>query len=65
MTDSDLIYPPLEQTDLTRLKPDELTEAEKAELTRRYDRFVRHFRATTLAAAPSSGLARRVTKWRP
>ena len=36
-----------------------------APLNRRYDDFMRHFRAGNLAAAPAGGMARRIRKWRP
>ncbi len=55
----------LEQTDLSQRPAAAMTAAERAELTRRYERFVGHFRAQKLASAPSSGLARRIAKWRP
>ncbi len=55
----------LEQSDLSQRPVEAMNAAERAELTRRYAHFVGHFRARHLASAPSSGLARRVVKWRP
>jgi len=55
----------LRHADLSARSPKDLSEAERAELTRRYDVFMRHFRASTLAAAPAAGMARRIRKWHP
>jgi hypothetical protein len=55
----------LRHADLSTRSLDELTMAERAELNRRYDHFMRHFRAGALNAAPSTGTARRIRKWRP
>ena len=55
----------LQQADLSRREVAELTDAERAELNRRYDSFMRHFRASTLATAPAAGMARRIRKWHP
>lgn len=51
--------------DLSARPTEELTAAERAELSRRYDYFMRHFRAGALTVTPSSGMARRIRKWRP
>ena len=55
----------LHQADFSRREAADLDEAERAEINRRYDSFMRHFRADSMAAAPSSGMARRIRKWRP
>jgi len=56
---------PLRHTDFSRRTAGELSEVERAELNRRYDSFMRHFRASDVASAPSSGMARRIRKWHP
>jgi hypothetical protein len=55
----------LQHADLSARPATELNAAERAELNRRYDNFMRHFRASNLASAPSTGAARRIRKWRP
>lgn len=55
----------LRHADLSARPPTDLTEAERAELNRRYEIFMRHFRATNLAPAPAAGMARRIRKWHP
>jgi len=55
----------LRHADLSARSPAELSEAERAELNRRYETFMRHFRAGSLAAAPTGGMARRIRKWHP
>jgi hypothetical protein len=55
----------LRHADLSARSPTDLTEAERAELSRRYEIFMRHFRATNLASAPAAGMARRIRKWHP
>ena len=55
----------LQHADFSKRATTELDEAERAELTRRYEIFMRHFRASTLAAAPATGMARRIRKWHP
>lgn len=55
----------LRHADLSARPVSELSAAERAELNRRYDNFMRHFRAGNLAAAPAAGMARRIRKWRP
>jgi hypothetical protein len=55
----------LRHADLSMRPLEELSEAERTELTRRYDHFMRHFRTGALNAAPSTGTARRIRKWRP
>jgi len=55
----------LRHADLSARSPTDLTEAERAELSRRYEIFMRHFRATNLASAPAAGRARRIRKWHP
>jgi hypothetical protein len=55
----------LRHADLSARAPTDLSEAERAELNRRYEIFMRHFRASNLAKTPSSGMARRIRKWHP
>ena len=55
----------LRHADFSRREAADLNEAERAELSRRYDGFMRHFRAGNVASAPSTGMARRIRKWRP
>ncbi|HYM03285.1 MAG TPA: hypothetical protein VET85_10090 [Stellaceae bacterium] len=54
----------LNQTDLSHLRLQEMTPDQRAELRRRYDRFVRHFGR---AGAPHAraAAAPRPRKWRP
>lgn len=54
----------IKQADLTHLRLQEMTPEQRAELRRRYDRFVRHF-ASAGAAAGSPQPKPRVTKWVP
>jgi len=56
---------PLQHADFSKRAASELSEAERAELNRRYDSFMRHFRASEMASAPSTGMARRIRKWHP
>jgi hypothetical protein len=56
---------PLKHSDFSKRAPSELSEAERAELNRRYDSFMRHFRASETTSAPSTGMARRIRKWHP
>lgn len=51
--------------DLSARPVDELSAEERAELSRRYENFMRYVRAGKLAPSPSTGLARRIRKWRP
>ena len=55
----------LRHADLSARSPTDLSEAERAELNRRYEIFMRHFRASNLASTPSTGMARRIRKWHP
>ncbi len=55
----------LRHADLSARSSADLSEAERAELNRRYETFMRHFRAGKLATAPSGGMARRIRKWHP
>jgi hypothetical protein len=55
----------LRHADLSARSSTDLSEAERGELNRRYEVFMRHFRASNLASAPSSGMARRIRKWHP
>jgi hypothetical protein len=43
----------------------DLNDAERAEMNRRYENFMRHFRAGAVARAPSGERWRRIRKWRP
>lgn len=55
----------LRHADFSARSAAELSAAERAELNRRYDSFMRHFRAGKLAVAPPSAMARRIRKWHP
>ena len=55
----------LQHADFSRRKAADLNEDERTELARRYESFMRHFRAGSLAAAPATGTARRIRKWHP
>jgi hypothetical protein len=55
----------LRHADLSARSPTDLTQAERAELNRRYEIFMRHFRAANVASAPAAGKARRIRKWHP
>jgi hypothetical protein len=54
-------FPMLQQLDLSRLRIDDMSPAERAELIRRYGAFIDHFRADEVPAAP----AKPVRKWVP
>jgi hypothetical protein len=55
----------LTHSDFSQRAASELSEAERAELNRRYESFMRHFRASETASTPSTGMARRIRKWHP
>jgi hypothetical protein len=55
----------LQHADLSSRPATELSPAERAELKRRYDSFMRHFRASSVGSAPAGGTARRIRKWHP
>ncbi len=55
----------LRHADFSKRSLADLNPAERAEMNRRYDIFMRHFRDGKIAAAPSGGRARRIRKWRP
>lgn len=55
----------LKHADLSARAVQDLSAAERAELNRRYELFMRHFRAGNLATAPAGGMARRIRKWHP
>ena len=55
----------LQHADFSQRKATDLSEAERAELNRRYESFMRHFRAGNLASTPTTGMARRIRKWHP
>jgi hypothetical protein len=56
---------PLHQADLSHLRLQDMTPSERAELKRRYERFVRHFRATGPATGTAATKPRRIRKWTP
>ena len=56
---------PLQQADLSHLRLQDMTPSERAELKRRYEHFVRHFRATGLATHTAAAKPRRIRKWTP
>lgn len=55
----------IKQADLTHLRLQDMTPEQRAELRRRYDRFVRHFGGAGAAAARPPQHKPRVTKWVP
>ena len=54
----------LRQADLSRLTVSDMTPAQRAELKRRYQRFVANFQPET-EAKPPAGPARKPKKWVP
>ena len=56
---------PLQQADLSMRAVNDLNDAERAELSRRFDQFVRHFAAGKSGAAIAPAPARRIRKWQP
>ena len=56
---------PLQHADLSKRAVKDLSAAERAELSRRLDHFVRHFRAGKTGSAPAAAPARRIRKWQP
>jgi len=55
----------LRHADLSARPLAELSAAERAELDRRYQSFMRHFRAGRIAPQPAASVARRIRKWHP
>ncbi len=57
----------LSQADLSQLRLQEMTPVQRAELRRRYDRFVRHFIGAGIGAARGTTVRspRQVRKWFP
>lgn len=55
----------LQHADLSARSPTEMSVAERAELKRRYDIFMRNLRASSLGSAPAAGMSRRIRKWHP
>ncbi len=55
----------LRHADLSTRSVEELSAEERAELNRRYETFIRHLRAGKLTLTPTSGMTRRIRKWRP
>ena len=55
----------LQHADLSTRQHTDLSEAERAELKRRYDDFMNHLRAGILGKTPAPSAPSRVRKWRP
>ena len=55
----------LNHIDLSHLRLQEMTPDQRAELRRRYDRFVRHFGRAGAPDARAAAAAPRPRKWRP
>lgn len=55
----------LRHADLSTRSVAELSATERAELSRRFDHFMRHFRAGKLGAMSPSDKPRQIRKWRP
>ena len=55
----------LHQADLSDLRLQDMTPSERAELKRRYEHFVRHFRAGGPATRPAGAKPKRIRKWTP
>jgi hypothetical protein len=55
----------LHQADLSHLRLQDMTPSERAELKRRYEQFVRHFRGAGPTARTAAAKPRRVRKWTP
>lgn len=55
----------LHQADLSHLRLQDMTPSERAELKRRYEQFVRHFRGALCAMRAAVSKPRRIRKWTP
>ena len=55
----------LRHRDFSARELTDLNDAERAEMNRRYESFMRHFRAGAVARSPSGERWRRIRKWRP
>lgn len=56
---------PLQQADLSDLRLQDMTPSERAELKRRYEQFVRHFRGAGATPRTAAAKPQRVRKWTP
>ena len=56
---------PLQQADLSHLRLQDMTPSERAELKRRYEQFVGHFRGAGAAKHATAVKPRRIRKWSP
>jgi hypothetical protein len=55
----------LHQADLSHLRLQDMTPSERAELKRRYEYFIRHFRGAGAAMPTATAKPRRIRKWTP
>ena len=55
----------LHQADLSHLRLQDMTPSERAELKRRYEHFVRHFRGAGASPRIATAKPRRIRKWTP
>jgi hypothetical protein len=55
----------LHQADLSHLRLQDMTPSERAELKRRYEHFVRHFRGASASVRSATAKSRRIRKWTP
>jgi len=55
----------LQQADLSHLRLQDMTPSERAELKRRYEQFVGHFRGAGSARRPAAVKPQRIRKWTP
>jgi hypothetical protein len=55
----------LHQADLSHLRLQDMTPSERAELKRRYEQFVRHFRGAAPATRTAAAKPQRIRKWTP
>jgi hypothetical protein len=56
---------PLQQADLSDLRLQDMTPSERAELKRRYEQFVRHFRSAGPTPRTAAAKPQRIRKWTP
>jgi hypothetical protein len=57
--------PALHQADLSHLRLQDMSPSERAELKRRYEQFVRHFRGAGPATRAAAAKPKRIRKWTP
>jgi hypothetical protein len=55
----------MHQADLSHLRLQDMTPSQRAELKRRYEDFVRHFRGRDASTRRATAKPRRIRKWTP